>query len=87
MAELKSGIETALASGKLTAEQIQHNQNYLAAVANGTYDLHRPHIDRVSLVTKQGQIMHREPDLMDVWFDSGAMPYAQQHVEIERKCD
>lgn len=79
VAELKSGIETALASGKLTAEQIQHNQNYLAAVANGTYDLHRPHIDRVSLVTKQGQIMHREPDLMDVWFDSGAMPYAQQH--------
>ena len=43
------------------------------------FDLHRPYIDQVVLVSEKGQKMMREPDLIDVWFDSGAMPYAQCH--------
>ena len=43
------------------------------------FDLHRPYIDSVVLVSDSGKPMHREPDLIDVWFDSGAMPYAQIH--------
>ena len=43
------------------------------------FDLHRPYIDNVILVSPSGQKMMREPDLIDVWFDSGAMPYAQIH--------
>jgi isoleucyl-tRNA synthetase len=42
-------------------------------------DLHRPEVDRIVLVSPTGRPMHREPDLIDVWFDSGAMPYAQNH--------
>ncbi|MBQ3634981.1 MAG: isoleucine--tRNA ligase [Bacteroidales bacterium] len=48
-------------------------------------DLHRPYIDGVVLVSASGQPMHREPDLVDVWFDSGAMPYAQYHYPFENK--
>ena len=43
------------------------------------FDLHRPYIDNVILVSESGKPMRREPDLIDVWFDSGAMPYAQIH--------
>ncbi|MCS6796621.1 MAG: isoleucine--tRNA ligase, partial [Raineya sp.] len=42
-------------------------------------DLHRPYVDRIILVSEKGERMYREPDLVDVWFDSGAMPYAQWH--------
>ncbi|PKQ70096.1 isoleucine--tRNA ligase [Raineya orbicola] len=42
-------------------------------------DLHRPYVDRIILVSEKGDKMYREPDLIDVWFDSGAMPYAQWH--------
>ncbi|MBP5260238.1 MAG: isoleucine--tRNA ligase [Paludibacteraceae bacterium] len=48
-------------------------------------DLHRPYIDRVVLVSPSGKPMTRETDLIDVWFDSGAMPYAQQHYPFENK--
>lgn len=48
-------------------------------------DLHRPYIDEVKLVSNQGLVMHREPDLIDVWFDSGSMPYAQWHYPFENK--
>lgn len=48
-------------------------------------DLHRPFVDEVVLVSKSGQPMYREPDLIDVWFDSGAMPYAQWHYPFENK--
>lgn len=48
-------------------------------------DLHRPYIDEVVLVSADGQPMHREADLIDVWFDSGAMPYAQWHYPFENK--
>ena len=46
-------------------------------------DLHKPWVDQIILATKDGRPMHREPDLIDVWFDSGAMPYAQQHYPFE----
>ena len=48
-------------------------------------DLHRPYIDDVILVTEDGQKMTRELDLIDVWFDSGSMPYAQWHYPMENK--
>lgn len=46
-------------------------------------DLHRPYIDQVVLISPSGKPMYREPDLIDVWFDSGAMPYAQWHYPFE----
>jgi len=48
-------------------------------------DLHRPYVDEITLVSSLGQPMQREPDLIDVWFDSGAMPYAQWHYPFENK--
>lgn len=48
-------------------------------------DLHRPYVDDVILVSKSGKPMKRESDLIDVWFDSGAMPYAQVHYPFENK--
>lgn len=48
-------------------------------------DLHRPYVDDVILTSSKGEPMYREPDLIDVWFDSGAMPYAQWHYPFENK--
>ena len=48
-------------------------------------DLHRPFVDEIILVSDKGEKMYREPDLIDVWFDSGAMPYAQIHYPFENK--
>lgn len=48
-------------------------------------DLHRPYVDDIVLVSPDGKPMYREPDLIDVWFDSGAMPYAQMHYPFENK--
>jgi isoleucyl-tRNA synthetase len=48
-------------------------------------DMHRPYVDDVVLVSSKGEKMFREPDLIDVWFDSGAMPYAQWHYPFENK--
>ncbi len=50
-----------------------------------SFDLHRPYCDEVILVSPSGKPMYREKDLIDVWFDSGAMPYAQQHYPFENK--
>ncbi len=49
------------------------------------FDLHRPYVDDIVLTGNSGQKMFREPDLVDVWFDSGAMPYAQWHHPFENK--
>ena len=49
------------------------------------FDLHRPYVDDVVLTSATGKPMYREPDLIDVWFDSGAMPYAQWHYPFENK--
>ena len=48
-------------------------------------DLHRPYVDNIVLVSSKGKVMTRETDLVDVWFDSGAMPYAQVHYPFENK--
>ena len=53
--------------------------------APGNIDLHRPYVDRIVLVSDSGKPMKRESDLIDVWFDSGAMPYAQIHYPFENK--
>jgi isoleucyl-tRNA synthetase len=58
------------------------NKNYLH---DGILDLHKPYVDEVVLVSDSGKPMHRESDLIDVWFDSGAMPYAQWHFPFENK--
>lgn len=50
-----------------------------------TMDLHRPFVDEIVLISNSGQPMYRETDLIDVWFDSGAMPYAQWHYPFENK--
>jgi isoleucyl-tRNA synthetase len=52
---------------------------------DGILDLHKPYVDEVILVSDSGKPMRREPDLIDVWFDSGAMPYAQWHFPFENK--
>ncbi len=49
------------------------------------FDLHRPYVDAIILVSESGQEMYREPDIIDVWFDAGAMPYAQVHYPFENK--
>ncbi len=64
---------------------IDRNKSFLAAHANNTFDLHRPYSDEIYLISKSGQVMQREPDLIDVWFDSGAMPYAQWHYPFENE--
>ncbi len=51
----------------------------------GSLDLHKPYVDQIILVSDSGLPMQREPDLIDVWFDSGAMPYAQMHYPFENK--
>jgi isoleucyl-tRNA synthetase len=72
--QLKAEIDKAVA-----AEVMTHNP-----YANGEkVDLHRPYVDDIFLVSPSGLPMYREPDLIDVWFDSGAMPYAQWHYPIE----
>lgn len=58
------------------------NTHYLH---DGILDLHKPYVDEVILVSESGKPMRREPDLVDVWFDSGAMPYAQWHYPFENK--
>ena len=58
------------------------NTHYLH---DGILDLHKPYVDNIILVSKDGKPMIRVPDLVDVWFDSGAMPYAQWHFPFENK--
>ena len=72
--ELKQQINEANAALGL-------NQN----IEESTQDLHRPYVDRIVLVSPSGKPMHRESDLIDVWFDSGAMPYAQWHWPFENE--
>ncbi|MBZ5858540.1 isoleucine--tRNA ligase [Flavihumibacter profundi] len=57
------------------------NTHYLH---DGILDLHKPYVDDVVLVSESGKPMYREPDLIDVWFDSGAMPYAQWGLDYEK---
>ena len=54
-------------------------------IGKGITDLHKPYVDEIILVSNSGLPMKRVPDLVDVWFDSGAMPYAQWHYPFENK--
>ena len=70
--ELRNEIEKSIKAGFMTS-------NPYASEDYTKFDLHRPYIDGVILCSASGKKMMREPDLIDVWFDSGAMPYAQYH--------
>lgn len=63
------------------------NKNNQFQILNGKLeiDLHKPFVDDIELVSPSGKLMKRVPDLVDVWFDSGAMPYAQWHFPFENK--
>ena len=72
VAQLREEIEKSVAAGFM-------KENPYKSDDFKSFDLHRPYIDSVVLVSPSGKKMMREPDLIDVWFDSGAMPYAQYH--------
>ncbi len=73
VAELRAEVDKAIAAG------------FMEAQLPDPFDLHRPHVDNIVLVSSTGEKMHREPDLIDVWFDSGAMPYAQWHYPFDNQ--
>ena len=84
--ELFTEIEKSIAAGFMTENPYKNFKvgEYTAdnyAVKN--IDLHRPYVDGIILVSESGKPMKRELDLIDVWFDSGAMPYAQMHYPFE----
>jgi isoleucyl-tRNA synthetase len=85
LAQLKEEIEKAQASGALTDVQTKGNAAFLQALAAGEADLHRPFVDEVFLLSTTGNVLTRELDLIDVWFDSGAMPFAQWHYPFENQ--
>lgn len=74
---LSCEIEKSIAAGFMTENPYKNHKDY------DSFDLHRPYIDNVILVSPNGEKMFRESDLIDVWFDSGAMPYAQVHYPFE----
>ncbi|MCI7572831.1 MAG: isoleucine--tRNA ligase [Bacteroidales bacterium] len=74
---LSSEIEKSISAGFMSENPYKDFKNY------DSFDLHRPYIDNVILVSESGKKMFREPDLIDVWFDSGAMPYAQVHYPFD----
>ena len=67
------------------SSEIEKANEKLGLDQNVPDDLHKPYIDRIVLVSDEGQEMHRESDLIDVWFDSGSMPYAQWHYPFENE--
>ncbi|MBR5613363.1 MAG: class I tRNA ligase family protein, partial [Bacteroidaceae bacterium] len=86
--ELYNEIEKSIAAGFMTSNPykemgfepgVYNKENY------DKIDLHRPYVDDITLVSESGKPMTRELDLIDVWFDSGAMPYAQLHYPFENK--
>lgn len=86
VAELQKYLEEAVASGLLSAEESKANITYLEKIQTNGHDLHRPYVDDIVFV-KNGKKLYRESDLIDVWFDSGAMPYAQWHYPFENNED
>ena len=84
--QLKAECEKAVAKGFMKTNPMadfvpgnMNEDNY------NSFDFHRPFVDDIVLVSKQGKAMNRETDLIDVWFDSGSMPYAQWHYPFENK--
>jgi isoleucyl-tRNA synthetase len=75
-AELRKEVEKSVKAGLMQQSMVN---------GQWTMDLHRPYVDEIILVSDKGEPMYREADLIDVWFDSGAMPYAQWHYPFENK--
>lgn len=84
--QLKIEIEKSITAGLMDKSPLE---NYVAGDMTkenyDTFDLHKNYVDNVILVSDSGKPMKRESDLIDVWFDSGSMPYAQQHYPFENK--
>ena len=85
MQELKEKLIAAAESGLLSDEEFDKTQAQIHQLSEGSFDMHRPYVDDIILISSTGQKMLREPDLIDVWFDSGAMPYAQWHYPFENQ--
>ena len=86
--ELYNEIEKSVAAGFMKSNPYKDRGFVPGEYTEENYDkidLHRPYVDDIILVSKDGQPMKRESDLIDVWFDSGAMPYAQIHYPFENK--
>ena len=86
--ELYQEIEKSIAAGFMKTNPYKE-KGFVPGVYTpenyGKIDLHRPYVDDIILVSKSGKPMKRESDLIDVWFDSGSMPYAQIHYPFENK--
>ncbi len=86
VAQLKEEVDKAIAAGFMKENPFaDYNPEDMSKENYDTFDLHRPYADNIILVSKSGKKMYRETDLIDVWFDSGAMPYAQLHYPFENK--
>ena len=86
--ELYKEIDKAVAAGFMESNPYK-SQGFVpgeyTAENYDKIDLHRPYVDEITLVSDSGKPMKRESDLIDVWFDSGSMPYAQIHYPFENK--
>ena len=86
--ELYNEIEKSVAAGLMESNPYKDKGFEPGVYTKENYDkidLHRPYVDDIILVSKDGKPMKRETDLIDVWFDSGSMPYAQIHYPFENK--
>lgn len=86
--ELFNEIDKAVAAGIMTSNPLRDKGFVPGDMSKENYDkidLHRPYVDDIKLVSDKGNVLTRELDLIDVWFDSGAMPYAQIHYPFENK--
>lgn len=84
--ELYAEIEKSVAAGVMKSNPLKDKGFVPGDYSQENYDkidLHRPYVDYIVLVNDEGKPMHRESDLIDVWFDSGSMPYAQLHYPFE----
>ena len=77
--------EICISSVQQLSDEIKKANEQLGLNQETPDDLHKPYIDNVVLVSSKGERMERESDLIDVWFDSGSMPYAQWHYPFENK--
>ena len=84
--QLKGEIEKSVAAGFMqTSPLADFVVGDMSAANYDKFDLHKNYVDEITLVSSTGKPMKREADLIDVWFDSGSMPYAQQHYPFENK--
>ncbi len=86
--ELYNEIEKAVSAGVMNSNPLKEKGFIPGNMSQENYDridLHRPFVDHIQLVAASGAVLTRELDLIDVWFDSGAMPYAQIHYPFENK--